>query len=215
MKLSKLAALATTAALSFAALPFAAQAQDAGTTVYSQVDDSTVGTIASNDGATAVLDTGSYKAPLPVGTYAEREGKWTINATKAQIDGMMAAAEAEAEKKLAAALVDGAAVVSADAMPVGTVLAMDPETDQYLVENESGIITLKREHFAVNANGALTALFTSAQLAGFTVEVPEGAVVETPEGKMTRTADGWEAMEAEATETAATADEDMADMSAS
>ena len=203
MKLSKLAALATTAAFTLGALPFAASAQDAGTTVFSQVDDSTVGTIESNDGATAVLDTGSYKAPLPVGTYAQRDGKWTINATKAQIDGMMAAAAAEAEKKLSAALVDGAAVISADTMPVGTVLAMDPDADQYLIENDTGIITLKRENFAVNASGALTALFTNAQLAGFIVEVPEGAVVETPEGKMTRTADGWEAMDMEATETAA------------
>lgn len=209
MKFAKLAALATTATFAFgAALPAVANAQDAGTTVYSQIDDSTVGTIESNDGTTAILDTGAYKAPLPVGTYAMREGKWTINATKAQIDGMMAAAEAEAEKKLTAALVDGAAVVSADSMPVGTVLAMDPGTDQYLVENDSGIITLKREHFAVNQTGALTALFTSAQLAGFTVEVPEGAVVETPEGKMTRTADGWEAMEAEGAA-------DAAEMSAS
>lgn len=198
MKLSKLAVLAT----AIAALPVAANAQDAGTTIYSQVDDSTVGTIASNDGATAILDTGSYKAPLPIATYAMREGKWTINATKAQIDGMMAAAAAEAEKKLAAALVDGAAVVSADATPVGTVLAMDPGKDQYIVENGTGVITLKREHFAVGAAGELTALFTGAQLAGFTVEVPEGAVVETPEGKMTRTADGWEAMGVETADAA-------------
>ncbi|MEO0872670.1 MAG: hypothetical protein AAFY19_12055 [Pseudomonadota bacterium] len=194
MKLSKLAVLATT----IAALPVAASAQDAGTTVYSQVDDSTVGTIESNDGSIAILDTGDYKAPLPVATYAQRDGKWTINATKAQVDGMMAAAKAEAEAKLAAALVDGAAVTSADNMPVGTVLAMDADMDQYLIENGSGVITLKREHFAVNQAGALTALFTTAQLAGFTVEVPEGAIVETPEGKMTRTADGWEAMEMEA-----------------
>lgn len=199
MKLSKLVVLAS----AIAALPVAASAQDAGTTVYSQVDDSTVGTIASNDGTTAILETGSYKAPLPVATYAQREGKWTINATKAQIDGMMAAAQAEAEKKLAAALVDGASVVSADSMPVGTVLAMDSGADQYLVENDTGIITLKREHFAVGQTGALTALFTSAQLADFTVAVPEGAVVETPEGKMTRTADGWKSMESEGTETAA------------
>ena len=199
MKLSKLALLATAAA----ALPFAAQAQDAGTTIYSQVDDSTVGTIASNDGTIAILDTGAYQAPLPIATYAQREGKWTINATKAQLDGMMAAAAAEAEKKLAAALVDGAEVVSADSMPVGTVLAMDPDADQYVVESGSSIITLKREHFAVGQTGALTALFTSAQLANFTVEVPEGAIVETPEGKMTRTADGWQAMEMGTTEAAA------------
>lgn len=201
MKFAKLVLLATTLSVT----PFAANAQDAGTTVYSQIDDSTVGTIESNDGTTAILDTGAYKAPLPVGTYAMREGKWTINATKEQIDGMMAQQVAAAEAKLAAVLVDGTAVVSADKMPVGTVLAMDPEKDQYLVENDTGIITLKREHFAVDADGALTALFTSAQLAGFTVEVPEGAVVETPEGMMTRTADGWEAMEEEATETTASA----------
>ncbi|MEM7690289.1 MAG: hypothetical protein AAF291_14820 [Pseudomonadota bacterium] len=201
MKLSKLAVLASTAAVTFGA-PFAASAQDAGATVFSQVDESTVGTIESNDGTTAILDTGDYKAPLPVGTYAMRDGKWTINATKAQIDGMMAAAEAEAEKKLAAALVDGATVISADTMPVGTVLAMDPEKDQYLVESDTSVITLKREHFAVNPSGELTALFTSAQLDGFAVEVPEGAVVETPEGKMTRTADGWQAMESTSAEAA-------------
>ena len=112
------------------------------------------------------------------------------------------AAAAEAEKKLAAALVDGAEVVSADSMPVGTVLAMDPDADQYVVESGSSIITLKREHFAVGQTGALTALFTNAQLASFTVEVPEGAVVETPEGKMTRTADGWQAMGAETADAA-------------
>ncbi|MEO0589129.1 MAG: hypothetical protein AAFY81_05940 [Pseudomonadota bacterium] len=189
MKLAKIALLATALAVT----PFAANAQDAGVTVYGN-DDQPAGTIESNDGTNAVLDTGSFKVPLPLATYAEREGKWTINATKAQIDGMMADQAAQAAAKLDAALVDGAAVISADSMPVGTVLAMDPDMDQYVVENETGIFMLKREHFAVDQAGALTALFTSAQLASFTAEVPEGAVVETPEGKMTRTADGWEAV---------------------
>ena len=177
MKLAKIALLATALAVT----PFAANAQDAGVTVYGN-DDQPAGTIESNDGTNAVLDTGSFKVPLPLATY-----------------GMMADQAAKAAAKLDAALVDGAAVISADSMPVGTVLAMDPSVDQYLVANGSGVITLKREHFAVDQAGALTALFTSEQLAGFTVEVPEGAVVETPEGKMTRTADGWEAMSEEAT----------------
>jgi pyruvate/2-oxoglutarate/acetoin dehydrogenase E1 component len=192
-------------ATALAVTPFAANAQDAGVTVYSQVDDSEVGTIASNDGTNAVLDTGTYKVPLGTGTFAEREGKWTINATKAQINSMMAAAEAEAAKKLAAALVDGAAVMSADNMPVGTVLAMDETGDQVIVSNDTGIISLKREHFAVGQTGGLTALFTAEQLAGYTTEVPEGAVVETPEGQMMRTADGWEATEMEAGGTASAA----------
>jgi len=198
MKFAKAVLFAAT----LTAAPFAANAQDAGTMVYSQVDDSEVGKIASNDGTTAVLDTGTYQAPLPVGTYAMREGKWTINATKAQIDGMMAAAAAEADAKLVAALVDGAPVTSADNMPVGMVLAMDPAADQYIIDADAGVITLKKEHFALNAEGELTALFTTEQLAGFIVEVPEGAIVETPEGQMMRTADGWEAMESETPETA-------------
>ena len=194
MKLSKLAALATTTTLAFgAALPSAALAQDAGATVYSQIDDSTVGTIESNDGATAILDTGAYKAPLPVATYAMRDGKWTINATTPQIDGMMAAAEAEAAKKLAAALVEGAAVVSADNRPAGTILAIDTAMDQVIVENEMGIVSLKQEHFAVNQAGALTALFTGEQIAGFTTEVPEGAEIRTASGTLIRAADGSDA----------------------
>ena len=170
MKLSKLAVLATT----IAALPIAANAQDAGTTIYSQVDDSVVGTIESNDGATAVLDTGAYKAPLPVATYAEREGKWTINATKAQIDGLMAqqvaaaeaaaaeqaaaaeAAAAEAEAALTAALVPGAAVVTADAQPLGTVSELAGE-NVVVTNEEAGLITLPRSLMATDEAGAIVA----------------------------------------------------------
>ncbi|MEO0690016.1 MAG: hypothetical protein AAFY51_06915 [Pseudomonadota bacterium] len=166
MKLSKLAILATT----IAALPIAANAQDAGVTIYSQVDDSTVGTIESNDGTTAVLDTGSYKAPLPIATYAEREGKWTINATKAQIDGLMAqqvaqqeaaaaeaqasaeAAAAEAEAKLAAVLVPGVEVITADAQTLGTVSEL--AGDNVVVTNEqAGLITLPRSLMATDEAG--------------------------------------------------------------
>lgn len=201
MKFGKLAVLAAT----LTAAPFAAYAQDAGTTVYSQVDDSAVGTVESNDGATVLVDTGSFKAPLPSAAVVEREGKWTVNATKAQIDGMMAQMKAAADAKLDAALVDGASVMSADSMPVGMILAMDPAADVIMVANDTGVISLKREHFAVNEAGALTALYSSAQLADFTTAVPEGAVVETAEGKMVHTATGWEMAEMETEESAETA----------
>lgn len=180
MKLAKRALLATT----LVAVPFAANAQDAGTTIYSQVDDSTVGTIESNDGTTAILDTGAYKAPLPVGTYAMREGKWTVNATKAQIDGMMAAAEAEAQKKLAAAMAIGATVNSADAQYAGTVLAIDAAADQVLLKHGEGLVSLKPEHFALDGAGNLTALYTLEQLDTFTTVVPEGAEVRTASGEL-------------------------------
>ena len=198
MKFAKLALLATT----LAAAPYAAIAQDAGTTVYSQVDDSAGGTVESNDGTTVLVDTGSYKAPLPAAAVVEREGKWTVNATKAQIDGMMASAAAEAEKKLDAALVAGAAVMTADMQPAGVILAIDDSVDQIIVEREGGIVSLKREHFAVSAEGNLTALYTMEQIASFTTEVPEGAEIRTASGTLVRNADGTTPT---AEETAATA----------
>lgn len=175
MKFAKLAILAT----AMAATPIAANAQDPGTTIFSQVDGSEVGTVESNDGATVLVDTGTYKAPLPSNLLAEREGQWTINATKAQIDGMMKAQEEAANAKRDAALVEGAAVMSADGQPAGVIYTVD-DADTAIVKSDAGIITLTRDAFAVDANGNLMALYTAEQLAANTVEVPEGAEILTP-----------------------------------
>ena len=199
MKFAKLALLATT----LAAAPYAASAQDAGTTIYGN-DDQPIGTVASNDGTTVVVDTGSYKAPLPANLIGQREIGYSVNATKAQIDGMMAAQVAEAEKKLNAAIVVDAAVVSADSQPAGTIIAIDDSADQIIVENESGIISLTREAFALGTSGELTALYTGEQLASFTTEVPEGAEIRTASGQLVRAAATPED-EAEAAETTASA----------
>ncbi|MEO0464577.1 MAG: hypothetical protein AAF127_15720 [Pseudomonadota bacterium] len=179
MKLAKTALFA--AALT--ALPTAAFAQDAGSTVFGN-DDAPVGTVESNANGIVTVDTGTYKAPLPANLLAEREGKWTVNATKAQIDGMMAAQKAEADKKLAAALVTGAKANSADNQYAGTVLAIDDAADQVLLKHGAGLVSLKREHFAVDAAGQLMALFTVEQLDTFTTEVPEGAEVRTASGEL-------------------------------
>ncbi|TRD10630.1 hypothetical protein FGU71_01280 [Erythrobacter insulae] len=174
MKFAKLAIVAT----AIATTPIAANAQDAGTTVFGN-DDAPIGTVESNADGIVTVDTGAHKAPLPANLLAEREGKWTVNATKGQIDGMMAAQKAEAEAKRDAALIEGAAVMSADSMPAGTVYTVDSE-DNVILEREGGIITLTRESFAVDANGALMALYSLEQIAANTVEVPEGAQIMTP-----------------------------------
>lgn len=179
MKLAKLALLAATLTVT----PFAANAQEAGVTVYGN-DDQPAGTIESNDGTNAVLDTGSYKVPLGLATFAERDGKWTINATKGQIDGMMAQQAAAAAAKLDAALSVGNAVSSADGQDAGSVLAIDSSADQILVKRGTGLVSLKKEHFAVDAEGKLTALYTLDQLGTFTTEVPEGAEVRTASGEL-------------------------------
>lgn len=175
MKFAKLAILASAMAVT----PFAANAQDAGTTIYSQEETPTeVGTVVSNDGTTVLVDTGKHQAPLPANYFAEREGSWTINATKAQINQMMDQQVSQANEKRDAALVQGAPVMSADGMPAGMIYTIDEE-DTVIIKNENGIVTLTREAFAVNETGALMALYSADDLATNTVEVPEGAEILT------------------------------------
>jgi len=198
MKFAKLALFAT----AIAALPVAANAQDVGTTVFGN-DDAPIGTVEANDGSVVTVDTGKHNAPLPANLLAEREGKWTVNATQAQINQMMDQQVAEANAKRDAALIKGAMVMSADGQPAGTVYTIDNSVDAIIVERDGGIITLKREHFAINPTGQLVALFSMDQIAQNTVEVPEGAEIavagsgSTMEMEETMTETEEDSMEAE------------------
>lgn len=189
MKFAKLALAASALAMA----PVAASAQDAGETVYGN-DGNPIGTVQSNDGTNVVIAVGEYSATLPASIFGTSEQGPTLNATRAAIEGQLAAAqaqqeaamaeaqaaaEAEAAARLDAALVEGAAVISADAQPAGVVASIDGDMDAVVVMREGGIVTLKREHFAVDANGDLMALFTVGQLDGATVELPEGAEIAT------------------------------------
>lgn len=166
------------AILAFAATPVAVSAQDAGATVFGN-DDAPIGTVQSNDGATVVVDTGKHKAPLPANLLAQREGKWTVNATQGQINGMMDQQVAQATAARDAALVEGATVMSADGQAAGSIYTIDSE-DTVIIKSSDGIVTLKRDSFAADANGALMALYTAEQLAANTVAVPAGAEILTP-----------------------------------
>ncbi|MBD3728932.1 MAG: hypothetical protein IE933_04430 [Sphingomonadales bacterium] len=170
MKFTKLAAAA---ALFLAATPvLAANPQVvAGATVYGP-QGNVVGTIASVEGGVVTVDTGTHKAPLPEGAFGGGDKGPTITVTKDQLDGMMAEVEAQAEaqrkQELAAAaakrdeaLVAGAAVLSSDGQPVGTVASVDGDT--VVLKAEAGPVNLKREHFGVTDKGLIT-LFTAAQL---------------------------------------------------
>lgn len=192
MKFTKLALLAT----AMAAAPFAANAQDVGATVYGN-DDAAIGTVTVNDGSVVTVDTGKHKAPLPANLLAEREGKWTVNATKAQIDEMMDAQVAAANEARDAALVEGAAVTSADGQPAGTIYTVDTE-DMVIIKNDAGIITLTRDSFAADANGALIVLYSAADIASNTTAVPEGAEILTPAQARAKEAGAGAGDEAEA-----------------
>lgn len=174
MKSAKLALLATL----LATAPVVAHAQDVGATVYGN-DGNPIGTVESVANGVVTIDTGKHKAPIPADLIGTGETGPSINATKGQIDAMMDAQVAEANAKRDAALVEGAAVVSADGMPAGKVYTIDSE-DTVIVQNDAGIVTLTRESFAVSPEGALMALYSAQQLTNNTVAVPEGAEILTP-----------------------------------
>ena len=99
--------------------------------------------------------------PARVGRVALAQGQVTIGSDIGA--EMMAAQVAETNAKRDAALVAGAAVVSPKGAALGTIKSV--EGDAVVLDSPSGPVQLKREHFAVNAQGALIALFTAEQVA--------------------------------------------------
>lgn len=185
MKFAKLAILAT----ALAATPIAASAADvqAGATVTGP-EGNPVGTIESVANGQAVLDTGKHKVPLGVESFGEGETGLTITVTKVQLDGMMDEQVAAANAKRDAALVKGATVMSADGIESGTIYTVD-DADTAIVKSDAGIMTLKRDAFALDANGNLMALYSAEQIAANMVAVPEGAEILTPAQAAAKTAE--------------------------
>lgn len=173
MKFAKLAILAT----AIAATPIAAHAQSVGDTVYGN-DGNPIGTIDSNDGTNAVVNTGKYTAALPVSAFGTSEQGPTLNITKAAIETQLAAAqaqqeaamaeakakaEAEAAAALQAALVVGAPVITADSLSLGMVDEIAGENVVVKGEDET-LVTLPVNLLIANPEGGLMALANHADI---------------------------------------------------
>lgn len=160
MKPVKLALAATL----LAATPAMAIAQDVGATIYGN-EGNPVGTVEQVTDQVILINTGKHKAPVPVSLIFEGDTGPSVNATKDQVDSMMDKQIAEAMAKRDAALVTGAAVVSINGNPAGTLGGVDLATDVITLDSPQGPIILKKEHFAVNPSGQLVALVTREQIA--------------------------------------------------
>lgn len=160
MKSVKLALSATL----LATTPAMAIAQDVGATIYGN-DGNPVGTVEQVTDQLIVINTGKHQAPVPVSLIFEGETGPSVNATKGQVDAMMDQKVAEAMAKRDAALVNGAEVVSVNGNPTGKLTSVDMTKDSITLESPQGPILLKKEHFAVDPNGRLMALFTRDQIA--------------------------------------------------
>jgi len=146
-----------TAAVALTAAAFAtpAMAQDVGATIMGN-DGNPVGTITARDDTTVVLDTGAHQVPLGPDMFAQVDGNWSINTTKTELDAMMDEMKAQQQAALAAALVEGAAVVTADAQPLGTIETIEAEA--IVLTYEEAPLTLPKDLFALDGNGAVMVL---------------------------------------------------------
>ena len=155
---NKLTALAATLALTFGA--GVANAQEVGATVMGN-DGIQIGTITANDGANAVVDTGKHQVPLAVESFAEGDNGYTLNITKTELDAMMDEEVARREAALAEALVVGAAVATADDVPLGTIDEISDVGITMVQDDEP--LTLPTEMFAIDTDGSLIVLVTKGR----------------------------------------------------
>lgn len=97
-----------------------------GATVY-DAQGGVVGTIASTDGANAVIDTGTVKAAVPVGSLGTGAKGPTLGMTKAQLDVAAGQQSAQANQQFKSQLVAGATVYGTGGATLGTISATDAQ----------------------------------------------------------------------------------------
>lgn len=158
--MKKIALTAAAALAAFAANP--AMAQEAGDTVMGN-DGNAIGTVAQVSGEAVLLTVGEYQIALPANLFGESEAGPTLNVTRDQLVQLHEQQLAEAAAALEAALVEGAAVVTADPQPLGTVDSIDGENVIVAREDES-LVTLPKTMFAVDPNAGLMARIMMSDL---------------------------------------------------
>ena len=158
--MKKTAFTAAAALAAFAANP--ALAQDAGDTVMGN-DGNAIGTVAEANEQSVLMTVGDYQIALPANAFGESETGPTLNITRDQLVQMHEQQLAAAEAALAAALVEGAAVVTADPQPLGTIDNIDG-TNIVIVREDESMVTLPRDMFVVDPNGTLMARITMTDL---------------------------------------------------
>ncbi len=158
--MKKIALTAAAALAALAANP--ALAQDVGETVMGN-DGNAIGTVADANEQGVLLTVGEYQIAIPAGAFGTSEAGPTLNISRDQLVQMHEEQLAAAEAALTAALVEGAAVVTADPQPLGTVETVD-EANVVIVREDETKVALPREMFAVDPNGALMARIMMADL---------------------------------------------------
>lgn len=121
-----------------------------------------VGTISAVQGDVAMVDTGTTKAGVALGSFAAKGSDLVLGMTKAQLDEAAKGQQASAQADTAAAMTPGAAVADAQGGAVGKIEAV--EGDFVTVATASNVkAKLPKSAFAKGPNGLVIGM-TATQL---------------------------------------------------
>ena len=150
------ALLLTGVALASAAVaqtPAPAAKVTAGATVYDTAG-ATLGTIASVEGADAIIDTGANKLAIPLASFGAGTNGPVLAATKAQLDGAAVEAATAAKTALMAKLLPGTEVRGqAGNTVVGSIKSVSG--DLVLVTTPDGEVNVPATSFKAGPTGVL------------------------------------------------------------
>lgn len=156
-------AAAAPAADAAAAAPAAAPAK-VNVTAGAAVLDATggaVGTVASVTGDTAVVDTGTVKAGIPIASFAQSDKGLHISMTKTELEAAAKGAQAGAQGDILASLTPGTAISDPKGGAVGKVDSVDG--DFVVVATTNAKAKLPKTAFAKGPNGVVIGM-TMAEL---------------------------------------------------
>lgn len=164
MKFFKIALISSALAVAPAAIAQeagapATQTVSVGTTIYGN-DGNPVGTVEQIADGVAAINTGEYVARIPAELIGAGEQGPSVNATREQINSMVAAQQAELEARRDSAMVEGATVQSANGEVAGTLTQVDLEANLIVLTSAAGPVSLKKENFALDAEGRLQVLYS-------------------------------------------------------
>jgi hypothetical protein len=128
-------------------------------------DGSRIGTIEHIADDLVLVNTGAHVAPIARQSFGFTEVGPTINTTRSELDAMMDQQLAERAAKIASALLPGAEVVSIDQKLTATIAKVDYSQGRVVLKAPEGHVALRKEHFALDGEGRLMALFTADQIA--------------------------------------------------
>lgn len=170
----------------------AAAAVAAGATVV-DTQGNAVGTVASIDGANAIVDTGTVKAAIPLTSLGTGPKGPVLAMTKAELEAAAGQSNAQAAADFKSKLAPGAMVHGTGNAMLGTIKAVDA---QYVtLTTPKGDAKLPINGFGPGPNGVVTLGMTQAQLdaamggaaaqpqAGADQPAAEPAPAPTPEGQ--------------------------------